>query len=95
MATYLLLSVNGIYEDTEYDIEGFRFYSLDEIYMLKNSNLYIFADYMHESWIYGINENGVYIIYSGLENAKRIAGSMADYLKLYLIDDNSLYPTLS
>lgn len=88
----LLSQVNGMKENTECDVEGFRFYPLLDTYLLKESDLTIFADYLHQSWLYGINETGIYLIYRGVENASLITTSIEDFIKKYLKDDVSLYP---
>ena len=90
----LLLVANGFEENTEYDAEGFRFYSLVEVYMLRGSELTIFADYLHESWLYGINETGVFWIGAGMENKKLVSHSMEIFLELYIGDSNQLYVNL-
>lgn len=90
-----LLSVaNGMDDNTEYDAEGFRFYSLKEVYRLSGSSLFVFADYLHESWLYGVNDNGVFVIFNGIDNAELVASSMEAFLEHYLVNSDDIYPSI-
>jgi hypothetical protein len=65
----------------------------DDLGELKN--IVIFADYMHESWLYGLNviDNDTYSIgISALYGQfKVITNSLQDFVKLYLEDSEVLY----
>lgn len=103
----LYYHVNGMEAlyPNETDKEGFLFYpteaivSIDKEFKLPGligqPKIYIFANYLHKSWWYGveINDNGTYEI--GIIPDKGlftpITNSLAEFIRLYLDDSSKLY----
>lgn len=90
---------------SEQDEEGFHFYKIENLIDMKEkfnlemtspvSDIMIFADYMAESWWYGIKmdkDEGYEIgIISSSEDFKRISNSFEEFINLYLIDSPLIY----
>lgn len=99
--------VNGMssYFPNEIDEEGFLFYPLESISpswqefegfaLAKNKNLYVFAEYMHKSWWYGLeikqDENYTIGIIPDKLIFKPITDSLLEFLVLYIEDSPKLY----
>ena len=99
--------VNGMssYFPNEIDDEGFLFYPLESILpskqefegfaLAENHHLYIFADYMHKSWWYGveIKPDGKYLIgiIPDKLNFKPITDSLSEFIALYIENSSKLY----
>lgn len=87
----------------KYDKEGFLFYSIEHIVSVskkfstdnKLNNVLLFADYLQQSWWYGLNiiDNNNYQIGIIPNNNyfKIITTSLSDFIKLYLQDSHLLY----
>lgn len=89
----------------EQDGEGFLFYNVENLMDMKEkfnlremdplNNIIIFADYMLESWWYGVEvySNGAYEIgiISSSANFKKISSSLDEFIQLYLTDSPTLY----
>jgi hypothetical protein len=98
----LYVYANGI---DDCDSEGFLFYKIEDLETMgekfsldKGSDLYnivLFADYMQQSWWYGIklihNENYEIGIVATSLKFKKIANSLSDFITLYLEDSQILY----
>ncbi|MET7001561.1 SMI1/KNR4 family protein [Chitinophaga defluvii] len=100
---------NGMksYYPNDTDAEGFLFYPLENFisfedeFMVKPENAglnrtYIFAEYMHKSWWYGVKLNDMNDTYEiGIipdkERFKSITTSLVVFIDLYLQDDARLY----
>lgn len=94
--------INGT---SDQDQEGFCFYGVENLIDMRrrfnlNENdplghVVIFADYMTESWWYGIkmDVNGDYRIgiISTSTNFKSISNSFGEFAEMYLIDSHILY----
>lgn len=100
------LSVNGMETlyPNEMDKEGFLFYPLEAITQVgdefENSNLtnkeiFIFAEYMHKSWWYGVevkdDENYVIGIIPDSNSFKPITNSLSNFIDLYIDNSTKLY----
>jgi hypothetical protein len=99
--------VNGMVDfyPNEIDAEGFLFYPVDAILSVnaefENCNLtnkdkiFIFAEYMHKSWWYGVElkERNEYVIgiISGSSSFKPITNSLVEFIELYLENSPKLY----
>ena len=103
----LYSKVNGmeILYPNEMDNEGFLFYPIQGVistkiefkkhYLGTLDNVFIFADYMHKSWWYGVkvedmNNYIIGIIPDG-ETFKPITKSLSNFIELYLNDSSELY----
>ncbi|KMQ66237.1 hypothetical protein ACM46_01400 [Chryseobacterium angstadtii] len=89
----------------ETDEEGFLFYPLEAVIPISNKfkdsrlinkeHIFLFAEYMHKSWWYGvevINANNYIIgIIPEKDFFKPITNSFADFIKLYMDDSPKLY----
>lgn len=89
------------------DTEGFLFYPLENLisfgdeFSVKAENAglkrtYIFAEYMHKSWWYGVKLNAMNQTYEiGIipdkERFKPITASLSEFIDLYLRDEAALY----
>ncbi len=86
------------------DCEGFRFYKYEELKTMGDKFSYasnnplhkvvIFADYMQQSWWYGvrINNSGYEVgIIPEANKFKVITNSLFEFLDFYLADDSNLY----
>ncbi len=96
---------NGIPYPQECDAEGFYFYQVESIRSareefgetapLTKRKIFIFSDYLVKCWWYGyeILDDGSYTI--GIiptdYKFKVITNSLAEFLKLYMIDSEVLY----
>ena len=94
--------LNGMNEQDE---EGFLFYKIENLINMKRkfdfsvnsllSDIVIFADYMYESWWYGvktINDDEYEIgIISTAEIFKKISNSYEEFIQLYITDSPLLY----
>lgn len=103
----LYSKVNGMYFyfPNEIDNEGFLFYPLESILpsarefegfaLAENNHLYIFAEYMHKSWWYGveIKSDGKYLIgiIPDKLNFKPITDSLSEFIALYIENSSKLY----
>ncbi|MGV0752281.1 hypothetical protein [Empedobacter brevis] len=98
---YLYSNINGMYSvyPNGSDLEGFLFYPLEYIEKISN-NIYIFADYLHVSWNYGIKidsiKNNKYsiILITDLDNINDsliITNSLSDFIELYINDSPRIY----
>lgn len=103
----LYLSVNGMESlyPNEIDKEGFLFYPIEKILSpdseFQKSNIedkeriYLFAEYMHKSWWYGVkisnNHNYTIGIIPDKDTFKPITDSLKKFLELYLEDAPELY----
>ncbi len=99
--------VNGMQDfyPNEMDEEGFLFYPKEAVNAASaefehgslgnNSRLFIFAEYMHKSWWYGVNVNSSEDYVIGIiphENLfKPITNSLSEFIELYLKDSFKLY----
>lgn len=104
---FLYSRVNGMssFFPNEIDNEGFLFYPLESILpseqefagfaLAENHKLYVFAEYMHKSWWYGleINQDGNYTIGIIPDKLifKPITDSLLEFLVLYIEDSPKLY----
>ena len=86
----LLCHINGMDEDTEYDLLGYRFYPISEVYNIDKSDYFVFADYLHASYVFAEGPSGIYMIFSGIENARLLSDSMESFLELYLTNSKHL-----
>lgn len=94
--------LNGMHDQDE---EGFYFYKIEDLTDMRRkfdlsasaalSRIVIFADYMVESWWYGVRtgNNGQYEIgiISSSEDFKIICISFSEFIHLYLMDSPILY----
>lgn len=103
----LYSNVNGMssFFPNEIDSEGFLFYPLESILpsaqefegfaLAENNHLYIFAEYMHKSWWYGveIEPDGKYRIgiISDKLNFEPITESLGAFIALYIDNSPKLY----
>lgn len=103
----LYCHVNGMEAlyPNETDKEGFLFYPIEAIVsvdkefeasgLANKEHIYVFADYMHKSWWYGveINDNASYEI--GIIPDKNtftpVTNSLIEFIKLYIDDSSKLY----
>lgn len=55
---------------------------------------FVFADYLQWSWAYAINlgSTNSTVIFVGATDGKVVAGSFADFVRLYVEDSEALYP---
>ena len=99
--------VNGMIDlyPNEFDEEGFLFYPIEAIVsvnkefedcnIINKDNIFIFADFMHESWWYGfeLNERNEYLI--GIiphsSSFKPITNSLVEFIELYIENSPRLY----
>jgi len=99
---FLFKHLNGMYDQDE---EGFHFYKVENLTDMRRrfdlsineslSGIVIFADYMAESWWYGVVmkkdlEYEIGIISSSV-NFKKISSSFDEFVQLYLVDSPKLY----
>ena len=103
----LYSKVNGMesYYPNEIDEEGFLFYPVEAIIsaakesadcLIKNKdNIFIFAEYMHKSWLYGFEildcNNYIIGIIPDENTFIPIAESIWDFVELYLEDSSRIY----
>ena len=87
------------------DEEGFLFYPIDSIISVKdefenselinNNRVYIFAEYMHKSWWYGLeimgNNNYTIGIIPDKDTFKPISNSLIEFIELYIENSSKLY----
>lgn len=103
----LYSKVNGMKNlyPNEIDEEGFLFYPIESIISAENefenselrnkSKIYIFAEYMHKSWWYGLeiisDENYVIGIIPDKDTFKPITNSLSVFIELYIENSSKLY----
>jgi hypothetical protein len=78
------------------DEEGFLFYPIERIEVLKNTGIILFAEYMHKSWWYGVKPGEMKDAYEiGMIPDENqfipISNSLSDFIQFYLQDDSVLY----
>jgi len=99
--------VNGMESlyPNQMDKDGFLFYPLEAVSsvnkefpnsLLPNKeNIFLFCEYMHRSWWYGVelkgNDNYMIGVLPDAHTFKPIVSSLADFLELYMEDSPVLY----
>jgi hypothetical protein len=104
----LYSSINGMKPKfpNDFDQNGFLIYPLSEVKSAEEEfqskappdfpPCFIFADYLHKSWYYGITHNlnsddfEVVLVYEPF-NYSKVADSLYEFFKLYLVDDERIY----
>lgn len=96
-----------LYYPNDTDAEGFLFYSLENVISAEDefegkgdelsfNPIYIFAEYMHKSWWYGLKLNDMKDTYEigiipYVNRFKVITNSLSEFIDLYLQDSSMLY----
>jgi hypothetical protein len=102
---YLKINGMGEFYPNYMDINGFLFYPIEAVVslyseyrysiLLDKEKIFIFANYMHRSWLYGfkfLNKNEYIIGGIPEENTfTPITNSLAEFIDLYINDSPLLY----
>lgn len=93
------LTTNGVRVpgSPEVDHNNYDFYPVDELRRveLRPSMLY-FADYLQYMWSFAIElegtQRGAVFVAPGGEDVIKLASTFGEFMELYVVDDQSLYP---